>query len=91
MSFSKTCLNTVRLGRFLNHFCERYRNADDVEKRLNLTVLRLASDARKPSRSRNQLASWRGKVGKSNIHKPLRGLDNFFSESVKMLKAIYHS
>ena len=32
-------LNTVRLGRYLNHFSERYRNADDGEKRLNLTVL----------------------------------------------------
>ena len=32
-------LNTVRLGRFLNHFCERYRNADEGEKGLNLTVL----------------------------------------------------
>ena len=27
-------LNTVSLGRFSNHFCERYRNADDGEKRL---------------------------------------------------------
>ena len=33
-------LNTIRLGRFLNHSCECYRNADDGEKRLNLTVLR---------------------------------------------------
>ena len=32
--------NTVRLGCFLNYFCERYRSADDGEKRLNLTVLR---------------------------------------------------
>ena len=26
------------------HFCERYRNADDGEKRLNLTVLRPDQD-----------------------------------------------
>ena len=37
------------------------------------------------------LTQTRGKVGKPNIHKPLRGLHNFFSESIKMRKAIYHS
>ena len=32
--------NTVRLGRFLNHSWERYRDADDGEKRVNLARLR---------------------------------------------------